>query len=206
MTATALRRLLPVVASMVVLGSAGVAQAAAPGPSFDCRKVPAQSIAAQVCADPALVHLDRRLAEVYAAARPVAARMKPPPPLVAEQRGWVKGRDDCWKAADQRACIEGEYKRRTAELQARYRLLPAQGPVRLACDGDPRNEVVVSHFATDPPSLIAERGDLTSWMLLQPSAGPRHFVGRNETIDEQGGVLTVVWGYQAKPMVCKAAG
>ncbi len=108
MTATALHRVLPVMASMVVLGSAGVAQGAAPGPSFDCRKVPAQSIAAQVCADPALVQLDRRLAEVYAAARPVAARMKPPPPLVAEQRGWVKGRDDCWKAADQRICIEGE--------------------------------------------------------------------------------------------------
>ena len=184
----------------------GLADAAAAGPSFDCKAVPAGSIAAQVCADAALARLDRQLAEVYAAARRVAARQKPPPPLAAEQRGWVKGRDDCWKAADRRDCIDGGYRSRIAELQARYRLLTVQGPVRLVCDGDPANELVVSRFATDPPSLIAERGDSSSWMLQQASGGGTRYVGRNETIDDQAGVLTVVWGYQARPMVCKAAG
>lgn len=190
----------PCVVAAVAAGAAG-----ATGPSFDCRKAPAGSIAAQVCEDPALVQRDRQLADVYAAARTVAARMKPPPPLVAEQRGWVKGRDDCWKATDRRVCIDDAYRRRTAELQARYRLLPAQGPVRLVCDGDARNEVLVSRFATDPPSLMAERGDQTSWLLQQPEpvAGATRFVGRNETIDEQGGTMTVVWGYQARPMTCK---
>jgi len=195
------------VATLIAVPAVGADAAAAPGPSFDCRKVPAGSIAEQVCADPALVQRDRKLTEVYAAARKVAARMKPPPPLVAEQRGWVKGRDDCWKATDRRACIDDAYRRRTAELQARYRLLPTQGPVRLVCDGDPRSEVGVSRFATDPPSLMAERGDETSWLLQQPElvAGATRFVGRNETIDEQGGTMTVVWGYQARPMACKPA-
>jgi uncharacterized protein len=188
----------------LLCGAAGAAAADA-APSFDCRQVPAGSIAAQVCADASLAQLDRQLADVYAAARKVAAGLKPVPPLAAEQRGWVKGRDACWKDTDRRACVQRAYQQRTAELQARYRLLPARGPVRLACDGDPRNELVVHYFATDPPSLIAERGDETSWMLQQPRPGPAHYLGRNETIDDASGTLTVVWGYQARPMTCRPA-
>lgn len=193
---------------MMALASTALATPAlaADGPSFDCKKVERGSIAALVCGDAGLAQLDRKLTEVYGAARKVAAKMKPPYPLVAEQRGWVKGRDDCWKSEDKRGCVEGEYKRRTAELQARYRLLAPRGPVRMACDGDARNEVVVSYFATDPPSLIAERGDQTSWMLQETKDGATRYVGRNETLQEQGGVSTVVWGYQAKPMSCKPGG
>lgn len=190
-------------AAALLLGTTGLLQAAA-GPSFDCRKVEAGSMAATVCADPGLAALDRQLAQVFAAARPLAARTRPPHPLAAEQRGWIKGRDDCWKDAEPRSCIEREYKRRIAELQARYRLLPARGPVRLACDGDPRNEVLVNYFATDPPSLIAERGDESSWMLQEPAASGTRYVGRNETLTEHQGLVTVVWGDQARPLSCRA--
>ncbi len=195
----------------VILASALLALAAvrpaqaADGPAFDCRKVEAGSMAAQVCADPALAALDRQLSQVFAAARALAAKTRPPYPLAAEQRGWIKGRDDCWKEPDRRACIEREYKRRTAELQARYRLLPARGPVRLVCDGDARNEVLVNYFATDPPSLIAERGDQSAWMLQEHSASGTRYVGRNETLAEHQGTVSVVWGYQAKPLSCKPA-
>lgn len=63
-----------------------------------------------------------------------------PPVLKAEQRGWVKGRNDCWKSADKRKCVDQSYRRRIAELQARYRLVSANGPFWYSCDGDPRNE------------------------------------------------------------------
>ena len=46
-----------------------------------------------------------------------------------------------------------------AELQARYRLVPANGPFRFMCEDNPTNEVVVTFFKTDPPTIIAERGD-----------------------------------------------
>ena len=121
-------------------------------PSFDCAKARPGSSEALICADPALAALDRQLADVYAAARKKAANEKPPV-LQAEQRGWVKGRDDCWKAQQggQAACIRGAYVDRIVELQARYRLVAADGPAFLACDGDPRNEVVITRFRTSRP-------------------------------------------------------
>jgi uncharacterized protein len=174
-------------------------------PSFDCAKARPGSSEALICADPALAALDRQLADVYAAARKKAANEKPPV-LQAEQRGWVKGRDDCWKAQQggQAACIRGAYVDRIVELQARYRLVAADGPVVLACDGDPRNEVVITRFRTEPPSLIAERGDQSSLMVRQSGEGER-YQGRNESLVQQGAESLVTWGYQAPVMRCRAA-
>ena len=174
-------------------------------PSFDCAKAKPGSTEALICADPALAALDRQLADVYAAARKKAANQKPPV-LQAEQRGWVKGRDDCWKAqqSGQATCIRDAYQQRIIELQARYRLVAAEGPVFLACDGDPRNEVVITRFRTEPPSLIAERGDQSSLMVRQIGEGER-YQGRNETLVQQGAESLVTWGDQAPVMRCRAA-
>jgi len=160
---------------------------------------------ALICADPALAALDRQLADVYAAARKKATNEKPPV-LQAEQRGWVKGRDECWKAQQggQAACMRGAYVDRIAELQARYRLVASDGPVFLACDGNPANEVVVTYFRTEPPTLIAERGDQTSLMVRQSGDGER-YQGRNETLVQQGAESLVTWGYQAPVMRCRPA-
>jgi hypothetical protein len=45
---------------------------------------------------------------------------------------------------DKRACVQDEYQRRIAELQARYRLVQENGPVRFICDENPVNEVIVT--------------------------------------------------------------
>ena len=91
-------------------------------------KVEAGSIEEMVCKDKGLSALDRRLAEVYAAASKKAVNEQPPV-LKAEQRGWIKGRNDCWKSDDRRKCVEDNYRLRIAELQAKYRLVPGTGPV-----------------------------------------------------------------------------
>ena len=91
----------------------------AQGPTFDCAKA-SGSIEQMVCADPELGALDRTLSAVYSAALSKAANERPPV-LKAEQRGWIKGRNDCWKADDKRACIVEAYRRRMAELQSRHR-------------------------------------------------------------------------------------
>ncbi|HQR20914.1 MAG TPA: MliC family protein [Burkholderiaceae bacterium] len=175
--------------------------APAQGPTFDCRMVKADSIEAMICADPDLSALDRTLAGVYAAATS-KARSEHPPVLRAEQRGWVKGRNDCWKSSDARGCVRDEYVRRIAELQARYRLVPSRGPFRFACDGNPANEVVVTYFATEPSTLIAERGDSVSLMFQQVAASGAKYQGRNESFWEHQGVATIVWGYGAPEMRC----
>lgn len=173
-------------------------------PSFECTKVRQGSVPDQVCRDDELSRLDRKLAEVYAAARRKAADQRPPR-LAAEQRGWIKGRDDCWKSEDRRGCIAESYRRRTAELQAQYRLVAGVGPVRYACNGNPADEVVVNLFATEPPVLIAERGDQVSIMFRTNAAAVSGYVGRNESFREEGTEAVVRWGYGSPEMRCTRA-
>ncbi|TWA72903.1 uncharacterized protein FBZ82_102505 [Azospirillum brasilense] len=195
-------RIFLVTAALAVGGGALAAEPS--GPSFSCAGVGTGSIERMVCTDPALSALDRKLAGVYGeAAR--NAENEHPPVLKAEQRGWIKGRNDCWKADDRRACVEEQYRLRIAELQARYRLVPAIGPVRFACDGQAANELTATFFETDPPTMIAERGDAVSLMVGQPAASGARYQGRNESFWEHQGEARVTWGYGAAEMSCRKA-
>ena len=86
-------------------------------PSFDCSKA-THEVEQLICKDADLADLDRSLAELY------ATLLKHTPAseqgaLKTEQRGWVKGRDDCWKADDKHGCIKAEYQSRIKELKDR---------------------------------------------------------------------------------------
>lgn len=175
--------------------------AAAPRPSFDCGLAQA-SAERLVCSDSELAALDRQLSEVYASARRKATN-EHPSTLRAEQRGWIKGRNDCWKAKDLRACVIDAYRLRIVELQARYRLTPPTAITTFVCDGQPGNEIAVTFFATDPATLIAERGDQVSLMVQQAAASGSRYQGRNEWFWEHQGEATVVWGYGAAEMRCR---
>ena len=59
-----------------------------------------------------------------------------------------------------------------------------------------------TYFQTDPPTLIAERGDQVSLMYLQRSASGAKYQGRNESLWEHQGEATITWGYGAKEMRC----
>jgi len=171
-------------------------------PAFDCSKATAGSIEALICQDDDLARLDRTLADVYASALAKVANQHPPT-LRAEQRGWIKGRNECWKSDDRHRCVAGEYRRRIAALQARYRLVPGRGPFAFACDGSRANEIVATFFPTDPPTLIAERGDSVSLMYLEPAASGARYRGRNEMFWEHQGEARVTWGHGAPEMQCK---
>ena len=170
--------------------------------SFDCSKVEAGSIEELICQDAALSALDEKMADVYEAALKKAAN-EHPPVLRAEQRGWIKGRNDCWKSEDKRQCVEEAYRLRIAEVQAQYRLVPFNGPVFYMCDDQPANEVVVTYFETEPPTLIAERGDQVSLMYLQSSGSGAKYQGRNESFWEKAGEAVVTWGYGSPEMRCQ---
>jgi uncharacterized protein len=70
----------------------GVASASAQ--SFDCGKVESGSVEEMICQDAGLSAVDEKMAEVYRAAVKKAANEQPPV-LKAEQRGSIKGRDEC---------------------------------------------------------------------------------------------------------------
>lgn len=149
------------------------------GPSFDCAKA-GTSAEEMVCADADLARLDRLVADRYAAAMAAARALdagadEAEAELRAYQRGWIKGRDECWKADDQRACVEASYQRREAELVATWMLEEPTNTAFWACGGNPANEVVTMFFDTDLPSLRFERGDsIDVGVLTRTASGARY--------------------------------
>ena len=176
----------------------GVLAALAPGanaetgPSFDCAQKPASSVEQRICADAKLAALDRQMAEVYAAATAKATRADAQA-LVAEQRGWIKGRNDCWKQADVPACVESSYRMRIAGLQARYRLVDPVGSARYECPGTPAREASADYFATDPPTAIVEYAGATQLMYAAPSGSGARYQGGNRQLWEHQGVALIRW-------------
>ena len=189
--------------ALVIIAAAGLAasSALAAGPSFDCTKVEAGSIEEMICKDPGLTALDVKLAAVYKEALAKATN-EHPPVLKAEQRGWIKGRDDCWKSDDKEKCVEDEYTRRIAELQAKYRQVKSTGPVIYISDGNQAKEVDKTIIETAPPTMMAEYGDSTSLMFLEPSGSGSKYEGRNESAWIKGDDALVVWGFEAPEMSC----
>ena len=60
--------------------------------------------------------------------------------------------------------------------------------------------MVVTWFDTDPPSLMAQRGEEASLMFLQPSASGSRYVGDDESLWEWHGRTRIVWGYRNPEM------
>ena len=171
-------------------------------PSFDCSKVEKGSTEEIICNDSELSELDRKMAKVYKEAEQ-KAKNEVPPVLKAEQRGWIKGRDDCWKSEDEKECIKENYLLRIAELQATYRLVKNSGPIFYTCDDIPAKEVVITHFETDPPTLIAEFGDSQSLMYEEPTESGSFYQGRNESVAIKRSEARVKWGFDSQTMNCK---
>ncbi|WP_269580980.1 MliC family protein [Roseibium sp. Sym1] len=150
-------------------------------PTFDCAK--AESSAEKlICSNDELGALDRTLGEVYGKAAEVvksldAGAEEELNTLKAYQRGWVKGRDECWKGEDELACIKATYQRRIAELTARYQLIKGQAPVFYTCNGNPADEIVATFYPTEPPSARLERGDTTEIVVQGLSGSGARYEG-----------------------------
>ena len=192
-----------VLALLALAAAPGWARAQAKGPTFDCAKAQGE-VEQLICRDKSLAALDRKLDEVYKAAL-AKARDDVPQLLRTEQRGWIKGRNECWKAKDGtyltaswqaknvRECVEGTYRIRISELQATMRLVPPKGPVFFSCENNPANEVVATFFETDPPTARLERGDQTVTAWLVPAASGSKYEGQNVEFRTNGKEATVTW-------------
>ena len=99
----------------------GPSPALAASPSFDCTK--AQSSAEKaVCGSETLAALDREMARLFELAANGPHRTPESlKHLKAYQRGWIKGRDDCWKSdAGLEQCVANEYVLRIHDLREAY--------------------------------------------------------------------------------------
>lgn len=150
-------------------------------PAFDCAK--AESSAEKlICSNDELAALDRDLANVYGEAVDAVRSLdagadEALDELKTYQRGWVKGRDECWKSDDMLSCLRAIYQYRVAELTARYQLIKGQAPVFYTCNGKPEDEIVATFFPTDPPSARLERGDTTEVVVEGPTGSGARYEG-----------------------------
>lgn len=149
-------------------------------PAFDCAK--AESSAEElICSNEELAKLDRSLADVYgkavAAIETFADKDTALKEFKAYQRGWIKGRDECWKADDELACIKADYDYRIAEITAKYGLIEGQKPVFYMCNDNPADEIVATYFPTTPPSARLERGDSTEIVVEGPTGSGARYLG-----------------------------
>lgn len=119
-------------------------------PAFDCGRAEGE-VEMLLCRDSDLAKLDQEMADVYWTSMGVAATSGPNAKQAmatnkAVQRGWIKGRNDCWKAADVNICVTDAYYRRLAELEARWNLVDMAGTDIYTC-GDGR-KVSVARYKT----------------------------------------------------------
>lgn len=182
--------------------------AATPGhatsPSFDCAR--ADSAATElVCRDGELAALDLEVGRLFALAKGgphmTAERRKE---LVATQRGWIKGRDDCWKSDDLRRCVRDNYLLRIHELRQGYADARSQdasgiskGPLVADCAGLGAL-VGITFIASEPPHAYLEWLDRFLVMTLAPSGSGSRYAVRIEEGDEKGDYVFWVKGDEAR--------
>jgi len=152
-------------------------------PSFDCSK--AEHEAEQlVCSNYGLAALDNRLAEVYAAelAKPGASKE-----LAATQRGWVKGRDECWKADDKKLCVEEEYRTRIAELQINSPGAMAATAVEFKCNDNSKPFTMAYYNELDDKPAVITFGNDQAIIFPQPAASGTQYGRKGITYREHQG-------------------
>lgn len=173
------------VVRFLALGSLHVAlmhavPAFAASPSFSCAR-PAGAAEQAVCSDGTLAALDRETARLYRLAQSapgLGSQQKRR--LTAFQRGWIKGRDDCWKSNDTKLCVRDAYVMRISELRA----APAEsggkdkggvsiGPVPVRCPGMPA--MTATFVNVDPPlAYLAGGGNSLVMTLATLGSGARY--------------------------------
>ena len=182
---------LALVALLAPGGEALHAQAPS-GPTFDCTKAEGK-VQTLICGDAALATLDRRLADVYARAiaespANVAATQK------ALQRGWIKGRDECWKSADTKACVQREYRSRIVELQIVSGQVAGLAPVSFTCTGAPAAPITATFYnETEPASAVITVGNDQVMAFRQPVASGTSYAGNDVEYREHQGAVTIKW-------------
>jgi uncharacterized protein len=169
---------------------------ASASPSFDCGRAES-SVEKLVCESPELARLDRELADVWTK----ALETWPEEEIrrqQATQRGWIKGRDDCWKADDLGECVAYAYRTRLLEVQIESGQLEAPTPVAYRCAGEEGRPFTVSFYSqTDPSGAVITFGDDQVILFgVRAASGARYAAPGVEFWEHQGEARVDFFGQQ----------
>ena len=156
-------------------------------PSFDCTKAES-SVESLVCADEELAKLDREIAQLFVLARR-GPHMTPErqAELIGTQRGWIKGRNDCWKEPDVRICALFNYAVRIHELRDGFADTRtrdsdgiSKGPVSEMCPNfDSR--ISATFIQTELPMVYLTWQNMSYVLMLGPSGSGARYVGKDSS-------------------------
>ena len=186
-----LRALVPVLA-VVATATFQAAHAQLAQPSFDCTKA-SHEVELLICKDPELIALDVKMHQVFNAALKQPLSPEQLAELKTYQRGWIGGRNDCWKETDKKRCAVQSYVERIVKLQAGYGLVPAGKSAYWNCEGG-NLPLIVTPFDTDPPTVNLVRGDVATTAILRPTAsGSKYEADFAVIFWEKGSEATLQW-------------
>lgn len=161
-------------------------------PSFDCAKAKGAA-ETLICKDAELAALDNELAALY----PKAIAAFSPEQQKTEraiQRGWIKGRNECWKAGDLRQCVKDSYQLRITELQIKGGQLMVPSPVDYQCGNNVTLSTYFYNEAKRPAAVINldEGTDPLQVLAYEtPNASGARYQGQNLTLFTKGGEATL---------------
>ncbi len=164
----------------------------ADAPAFDCAGASGQ-VEQLICSDENLAALDQELARVYQSAQSALPQSELPA-LKVEQRGWIKGRNDCWKAADTLDCVTETYQTRIVELQIRSGELIAPTAIAYNCGKDNAEPFYAAFYSgTVPASVVLTHGQDQVVAFIAPSGSGAKYVASGVEFWEHHGEALVYW-------------
>ena len=163
----------------------------AEGPAFDCTNAEGQ-VEQLICRDAELAAFDVRLDSFYRRAVE-SYPAEELDTLKAFQRGWIKGRNDCWKADDVSTCVRQSYRVRITELQIGSGALEAPQPVGYSCNEDESITASFYEAAELPAAVLTRVPDDQVIAYRVPAASGAKYEGRNVTFWTKGDEATVTW-------------
>jgi uncharacterized protein len=178
-----------------LFGFTSLAQAAQP--SFDCSKA-SGGIEELICQNDEFAALDRKLSKYFKKATESypSDQLKD---LKAEQRGWIKGRNDCWKSDDKPACVRSHYQQRISDLQITSGSTEISQSGVYSCNPDKHDYITaVFYNDTELPSVVLTRRsddvDEQKLLFLARSGSGARYLGQNVEFWSKGSESIVTWG------------
>jgi uncharacterized protein len=161
-------------------------------PAFDCNHAEGE-VETLICSDPALQELDRTLAKTYARAMQTLTE-EDKATEKNMQRGWIKGRNDCWQAEDIQACITYSYQSRIVELQIRSGALEAPEYAALSCEQEPNAPFTANFYnSTEPRSVVLTRNNDQVIAFATPSASGARYQAESVDFWTKGKEASIEW-------------
>jgi len=148
-------------------------------PAFDCGKAEG-AVETQICNTPTLAKLDLQVDQLYQAALMTFPKEEIDT-LKAIQRGWISGRNDCWKDAQIKQCIESSYDTRITQLQIRTGYFMVPEVVIYQCDSSERLAVYFYNETKIPTAVINDAGAQFFAYQTTAASGAK-YQGRNELL------------------------